>query len=265
MSTTEQIHPKGRKLGARSSARDVVSLLHAEDLNAVKAVGRVRPQIAAAANLIASALEAGGRLIYAGAGTSGRLGALDAAECPPTFGTEPWQVVALIAGGAKALTRAIEGAEDDVIDAVRIIRGVKAAEGDVVCGISASGRTPWVLALLDEARLLGCKTVLVSCNPREAKKVRVDVRIAPDTGAEVIAGSTRLKAGTATKLVLNALTTAAMVKLGRVEQGRMSRLRPTNAKLRERAVGIVADLLGVQRKEAERRLDAAGDVAKAIR
>lgn len=265
MSSTEQIHSKGRKLGADSSAKQVIALLHAEDLKAVKAVGKVRAQIAAAAELIAAALGDGGRLIYAGAGTSGRLGALDAAECPPTFGTQPWQVVALIAGGPKALTRAIEGAEDDGLDAVRVIRGFKAAEGDVVCGISASGRTPWVLALLDEARLLGAKTILVCCNPRLSRHVKVDVRICPDTGAEVLAGSTRLKAGTATKLVLNALSTAAMVKLGHVKAGRMVKLRPTNAKLRERAVGIVADLLGVDHSEAARRLAAAGDVEQALK
>jgi N-acetylmuramic acid 6-phosphate etherase len=265
MSTTERIHPQGRKLGPKSTARQVVDLLHAEDLKAVKAAGRVRKQIAAGAELIATALGAGGRLIYAGAGTSGRLGALDAAECPPTFGTAPWQVVALMAGGAKALTRAIEGAEDDEIDAVRTIRGFKAGVGDVVCGISASGRTPWVLALLDEARLLGAKTVLVSCNPRASAKVKADVKILPDTGAEVLAGSTRLKAGTATKLVLNALTTAAMVRLGHVQAGRMSKLRPTNAKLHERAVGIVADLLGVDRVEAARRLAAGGGVEGALK
>ena len=264
MSSTEKVHPKGRRLGAKSSARQVVELLHREDLKAVKAAGRVRKPIAAAAELIATALRGGGRLIYAGAGTSGRLGALDAAECPPTFGTAPWQVVALIAGGAKALTRAVEGAEDDVIDAVRTIRGSKAGMGDVVCGITASGRTPWVLALLKEARLLGARTVLVSCNPRASRTVKVDVRIVPDTGPEVLAGSTRLKAGTATKLVLNALSTAAMVRLGHVTCGRMSRLKPTNAKLRERAVGIVADLLGVDRRVAASRLDAAGDVAKAL-
>lgn len=265
MSTTERIHPKGRGLGAHSSARWVVDLLHAEDLKAVKAVGRVRAQIAAAADLVAQALRGKGRLIYVGSGTSGRLGALDAAECPPTFGTRPRQVVALVAGGTRALTRAVEGAEDDVIDAVRTIRNFKATAGDVVCGISASGRTPWVLAILREARVLGARTVLVCCNPRAAQKVKVDVRICPNTGAEVLAGSTRLKAGTATKLVLNALSTAAMVRLGHVEKGRMSKLRPTNAKLRERAVGIVADLLGIDRAEAARRLNATGDVARALK
>ncbi|MBS1151294.1 MAG: murQ, partial [Myxococcaceae bacterium] len=159
---------------------------------------------------------------------------------------------------------AVEGAEDDVPDAVRTIRGVKATAGDVVCGITASGRTPWVLAVLAEARALGAQTVLVSCNPGAAKKVKADVKILPDTGAEVLAGSTRLKAGTATKLVLNALSTAAMVRLGHVDQGRMSKLRPTNAKLQDRAVGIVADLLGIDRAEAARRLEAAGDVPGAL-
>ncbi len=265
MSTTEQVHRKGRRLGVGSTVTAVIALLHEEDLKAVKAVGRVRTQIAAGADLIAASLSRGGRLIYAGAGTSGRLGALDAAECPPTFGTARWQVVALIAGGPPALTRAVEGAEDDVVDGARRIRAVKADARDVVCGISAGGRTPWVLAVLEQARSLGAKTMLVSCNPKAARKVAVDVGILPDTGAEVIAGSTRLKAGTATKLVLNALTTAAMVRLGHVEAGRMTKLRPTNAKLQRRAVGIVSDLLGIDRSKAARRLKAAGDVAGALR
>lgn len=265
MSSTERIHPKGRRLGPGSRARAVVDLLHAEDLRAVKAAGKTRAPIAAAANRIFNALKIGGRLIYVGAGTSGRLGSLDAAECPPTFGTAPWQVVALIAGGPKALTRAVEGAEDDTADARRVIRKNKVGSADVVCGISASGRTPWVIAALDEATRAGAQTVLVSCNPRLAKKVRVDVCIAADTGAEVLAGSTRLKAGTATKLILNALSTAAMVRLGHVQAGRMSRLRPTNSKLEARAIGIVADLMGIERPEAARRLKAAGDVAGALK
>ncbi len=262
--STEQVHPKGRQLGPRSSAKQVVALLHREDLRAVKAVGRVRAQVSEAAELIAACLLRGGRLIYAGAGTSGRLGALDAAECPPTFGTAPWQVIALMAGGRGALTRAIEGAEDDAAAGAGAIAGVKAAEVDVVCAITASGTTPWVLAALKEARRRGARTVLVCCNPAIARRVKVDVRISPDTGPEVLAGSTRLKAGTATKLVLNALSTAAMVRLGHVASGRMAKLRPTNAKLRVRAVGIVADLLGVDRKEAAKRLKAAGTVAAAL-
>ncbi len=259
MSSTERVHARGQHLGAGSSAREVVDLLHRENAKAVKAAGRARLQLAEGAELIAAALRAGHRLIYVGAGTSGRLGALDAAECPPTFGTEPWQVVARIAGGPKALTRAVEGAEDgDGAEAVADVR-----PGDVVCGITASGTTPWVISALRDARRRGATTLLVCCTRRRA--VKVDVRICLLTGAEVVAGSTRLKAGTATKLALNALTTAAMVRLGRVEGGRMARLRPTNAKLKRRAVGIVADLLGIDEASAARRLEAAGDVAGALR
>ena len=265
MSATERAHPKGRRLGAGSSIKQVVELLHAEDLNAVKAVGRVRAQIIRSAELIARTLKAGGRLLYFGAGTSGRLGVLDAAECPPTFGTPSWQVVARIAGGSRALTRATEGAEDDRPDGARTVRSNKVQPGDVVCGITASGKTPWVLGALNEARRLGAKTILISCNPSLARQVKVDLRITPDTGPEVIAGSTRLKAGTATKLVLNALSTAAMVKLGHVESGKMVKLRPTNRKLKERAVGIVSELLGIGRVEAARRLLKAGDVAGALK
>ncbi len=265
MSSTERVHPRGRRLSAQSSAAEVIALLHAEDLKAARAVGRVSRAIARGAELIARALADGGRLIYAGAGTSGRLGALDAAECPPTFGTLPRQVVALIAGGPRALTRAVEGAEDDTRAGKRAMQDAGAGPLDVVCGITASGRTPWVRAALEQARRQGAATFLVCCDPRAARAVRVDLRICPDTGAEVLAGSTRLKAGTATKLVLNALTTAAMVRLGRVTGGRMAALNPTNRKLRKRAVEIVADLLGVDPFEASRRLNAAGDVEGALK
>jgi N-acetylmuramic acid 6-phosphate etherase len=258
MSSTERVHPRGRLIGPGSSTREVVDLLHQEDRRAVRAAGRVRGAIARGAEMIAQALMAGGRLVYVGAGTSGRLGALDAAECPPTFGTSAAQVVALIAGGPRALTEAIEGAEDRVVDARRALRAAKVGAIDVVCGISASGRTPWVLAALAEARKRGATTMLVSCNPAAARRVRVDLRICPNTQAEVLAGSTRLKAGTATKIVLNALTTAAMIRLGRVEAGRMIGLRPTNRKLQARAVRIVADLLGIDRAEAARRLEREG-------
>lgn len=265
MSATERVHTRGRSLGHSSTARQVIALLHSEDLRAVRAVGQVRAAIARGAELIAQALRDGGRLIYVGAGTSGRLGALDAAECPPTFGTAPGQVVALIAGGPKALTQAVEGAEDDAGDGKRTMRKAGVGPRDVVCGISASGRAAWVLAALAQARRLGARTMLVCCDPNAARSIRVELRICPNTGAEVIAGSTRLKAGTATKLVLNALTTSAMILLGRVQGGRMSAMQPTNKKLQKRAVGIVAELLGIDRAQAARRLRAAGSVAAALR
>jgi N-acetylmuramic acid 6-phosphate etherase len=264
MSSTERVHRKGRSIDAGTSAAAVVALLHAEDLNAVRAVGKVQGAIARGAERIAQALGSGGRLVYAGAGTSGRLGALDAAECPPTFGTEPQQVVALIAGGPGALTRAVEGAEDDARAGRRVVRRLGVGANDVVCGISASGKARWVRAVLAQARAQGAATILICCDPRMARKIPVDLRICPATGAEVLAGSTRLKAGTATKLVLNALSTAAMARLGKIEAGRMAALRPTNRKLQKRAVGIIAELLGVSDAEAASRLRKSGDVGRAL-
>lgn len=261
--STEGIHRRAREVGPAADVGRIVALLHAEDRKAVRAAGRVRPAIARGAALIAAALRAGGRLIYVGAGTSGRLGTLDAAECPPTFGSEPSQIVAIIAGGPGALTEAVEGAEDDARAGAKAMRGVSAA--DVVCGITASGTTPFVLGALRAARRRGARTLLVACNPDAARKVAVTVRISPNTGPELVAGSTRLKAGTATKLVLNALTTAAMVKLGAVDAGRMVRLKPTNAKLTRRAIQIVSDGLGIPAAEAVTRLVAAGSVEGALR
>jgi len=216
----------------------------------VEAVGFVLPEVATAAGWIASALGRGGRLFYVGAGTSGRLGTLDAAECPPTFGTKPRQVQAVIAGGRRALTRAVEGAEDDTRAGARALRLKRLGAKDVVCGISASATTPFVLGALEHARRRGAKTILVCCNPEARSAPVADVVIAPDTGPELIAGSTRLKAGTATKLVLNALSTAAMVALGKVFRGRMVDVNPLNQKLRVRAERMVAELAELPLPEA---------------
>src|SRR5213592_68973 len=229
--------------------------MNREDRRAVLAVARVRRQIAAAVDAIVAALGGGGRLFFVGAGTSGRLGVLEAAECPPTFGTPPRLVQAIMAGGRPAVFRSREGAEDDARAAARAV-GASVRHGDVVVGVSASGVTPFVRAALAAARRRGARTVLVACNPTTARGSRADVVVAPATGPEVLAGSTRLKAGTATKLVLNTLTTAAMARLGKVYGNRMVDLQPRSAKLRERALRLVAELGGVSRPRARAALNA---------
>src|SRR2546422_3567467 len=221
--------------------REIGALMNREDRRAVLAVGRVQPQIAAAVEMIVTALRDGGHLIFVGAGTSGRLGVLEAAECPPTFGTSRRLVQAIIAGGRGAGFRSREGAEDDAAAARRAVRA-RVRRGDVVVGISASGATPFVSAALTAARRRGAKTVLVACNAEGALRSppMTHVRIVPATGAEVLAGSTPLNACTATQLVLNTLTTASMTRLGRVYGNRMVDLQPRSAQLRARALGLVA-------------------------
>src|SRR5881409_674883 len=237
--------------------REIAALMNREDRRAVLAVGRVQSEIAAAVDMIVTALRDGGRLVFVGAGTSGRLGVLEAAECPPTFGTPRRLVQAIIAGGRGAVFRSREGAEDDAAAARRAVRA-RVRRGDVVVGISASGVTPFVSAALTAARRRGAKTVLVACNAEGAFRPprTTHVRVVPATGAEVLAGSTRLKAGTATKLVLNTLTTASMTGLGRVYGNRMVDLQPRSAKLRERALRLVAELGGVSRPRARAALNA---------
>ncbi len=257
---TERLHPRADDLDLLP-VEAVVRRLHAEDVAAVRAVRPALPLVAAAARAAADALRAGGRLIYVGAGTSGRLGVLDASECPPTFGASPSQVRAIIAGGRRALTHAVEGAEDDVAAGAAAVRRLRAGARDVVCGISASASTPFVLGALREARRRGARTALVCCNPPSAR-VRVDFVLHAPTGPELVAGSTRLKAGTATKLILNALTTAAFVALGKVYRGRMVDLHPANAKLRARAARMVAELAEVPEATARRLLRAAGGEVK---
>ncbi|WP_244237724.1 N-acetylmuramic acid 6-phosphate etherase, partial [Corallococcus llansteffanensis] len=257
---TERLHPRADDLDLLP-VEAVVRRLHQEDLIALHAVREALPAVAAAARTVAEALRIGGRLLYVGAGTSGRLGVLDASECPPTFGVPATCVQAAIAGGKRALTRAVEGAEDDVDAGARAVRAFRATPRDVVCGISASASTPYVRGALDEARRLGAHTVLVCCNP-PGRAMRADAVVLARTGPEVVAGSTRLKAGTATKLVLNALTTAAFVALGKVYRGRMVDVRPTNAKLRARAARMVAELTDLPAARARALLDAAGDSVK---
>ncbi len=226
----------------------------------MEAVGRVASAIARAVDLVVEALRAGGRLFFVGAGTSGRLGVLEAAECPPTFGTPPRLVQAIMAGGRAAVFRSREGAEDDA-RAAQVAVGARVRRGDVVVGISASGLTPFVRAGLVAARRLGARTVLVACHPG-ASSPAAEIVIAPWPGPEVLAGSTRLKAGTATKLVLNTLTTASMVRLGKVYGNRMIDLQPRSHKLRERAVRLVQEIAGVPRRRAQRALRAGGGRAR---
>jgi N-acetylmuramic acid 6-phosphate etherase len=251
---TEQLHPLAEDLDL-VTAEEVVRRLHREDVAAVRAVRPALKELARVARIVAEALQSGGRLLYVGAGTSGRLGVLDASECPPTFGSAPHQVQAVIAGGGPAVLKAVEGAEDDVAAGGAAMRRLRVGRWDVVCGITASARTPFVLGALAEAHRREARTVLVCCNP-PGDEPRVDHVLLAVTGPELVAGSTRLKAGTATKLILNALTTTAFITLGKVYRGRMVDVRPTNEKLRARALRMVMELTGVPRREAQRLLAA---------
>lgn len=258
---TEQINPATTNID-RLPVADILRIINDEDKTVAFAVEQELPTIAAAVDGVVAALKNGGRLVYIGAGTSGRLGVLDASECPPTFGTDPGMVVGLIAGGPAALTAAAEGAEDDVGAAVGQLRQIDFSAADALVGIAASGRTPYVVAALEYANRLGAFTVAVTSSPGTTVAAAARVAITPLVGPEVIAGSTRLKAGTAAKLVLNMLTTAAMIRLGKVYGNRMVDLRPTNVKLWERAKRIVAETAGVSREEAEDALNRCGHSAK---
>lgn len=235
-----------------------------EEARVPRVLMRWRKEIARAVKLIARAFRKGGRLFYAGAGTSGRLGMLDASECPPTFRTAPDMVQGIIAGGAAALRQSVEGAEDDLAAGSRVIRGHKVNRRDVVIGIAASGTTPFVWGALAEAKRRRATTILLCFNPylKIPHKLRTQLSIAPDLGPEVLTGSTRLKAGTATKLVLNTLTTLAMVQLGKVVSNLMVDLSPTNEKLRARATRILQELTGVTEPVARRALEQSGWVIK---
>jgi len=247
--TTEKRNPRSRGLDRRSTLQ-IVDLISAEDARVAGAVGRQRRAIARAVDLIVERMRRGGRLFYVGAGTSGRLGVLDAAECPPTFGTPPNLVQGIIAGGRRALVRSVEGAEDRPEDGAAAIRRRRVGAKDIVVGIAACGITPFVRGALREARRNGAATVFVICAPEVKRFAIADVVINPVVGPEVVTGSTRMKAGTATKLVLNTLTTAAMVRLGKVYDNLMVDLRATNAKLRDRAERIVIAVTGLGRPKA---------------
>jgi len=250
---TEQVNPRSMNLD-QLPTQELVDLFIREERYVEEALAQMSEQLARGVDLVFESLSTGRRLFYAGAGTSGRLGVLDASEIPPTFGLPPERVQAIMAGGATAIFQSVEGAEDDRPAGARAVdhRGVTA--GDTVCGITASGRTPFVFGALVEARKKGASTILISCNPARHSDFRADVEIDLPTGPEILAGSTRLKAGTATKLALNILTTCSMIRLGRVKGNRMSHLLATNEKLRHRAVRIVAETLGLAETEARNRL-----------
>jgi len=259
---TEAAHPRAAKLDTMAPEA-IAALMLSEEAKAVRAAQARADAIGRAARLVADKLAAGGRLIYVGAGTSGRLGTLDAVECVPTFGVPPSRLVAIIAGGPAALTRSVEGAEDNVRDGEQRLRRVAVGPADVVCCVAASGTTPFVRAALDYARFRRASTILVTCggDPPNGERV-ADVVIALDTGPEVIAGSTRLKAGTATKVALNAISTAAFVLLGKTYGGLMVDVRPTNAKLWARAIRIVRSLSGLDEAAARKLIERAGGRAK---
>lgn len=259
--TTESRNPASEHLD-QFSALEIVQLMNAEDARVSLAVGKEAAAIARAVELIADRLRRGGRLIYLGAGTSGRLGVLDASECPPTFNSPPELVVGLIAGGSAALTRSIEGAEDHPEYAVADLTGVNLTAGDVLVGIATSGRTPYVIGGLKHARQVGAATIGFSCNDQSGLADFCDVSIAPIVGPEVVSGSTRLKAGTATKMVLNMLTTGAMVLLGKTYGNLMVDLRASNEKLIDRTRRIVAMLTGISEEAAEEKLQACGGELK---
>src|SRR5947209_5395613 len=254
---TEQRNAPSRNLG-RMTAMEIVKLMNREDRKVTIAVGRAIPAIARAVDAIVAGIRKGGRLIYVGAGSSGRMGVLDAAECPPTFGTSPKLVQALIAGGRRAITNAVEGAEDSTRNAERDLRAKKLTRNDVVVGIAASGTTPYVLGALRCARRRGATTVAVTSNLRMPVGRLAKIVIAPEVGPEVLTGSTRLKAGTSQKMVLNMLSTAAMARLGHVYENLMIDAVLTNEKLWYRALRILVAASGRNLSAAEHALRQAG-------
>jgi len=255
---TERRNPRTQGID-QATPREIVELINREDRLVAEAVGAAAAEITVALELVEAAFRAGGRLLYVGAGTSGRLGVLDAAECPPTFGTPPGMVLGVIAGGTTALLRAVEGAEDDLDAGMAAMDDRQVSPRDVVVGIAASGVTPFVRVALGRAQTLGARTVLVTCSePPPLLAETCDVCIVLRTGPEAVTGSTRMKAGTATKLVLNTLTTGAMVRLGKTYGNLMVDLQATNAKLVDRGERIVMEVAGVDRDAARAAIEAAG-------
>lgn len=259
--TTEASNPASESLD-RLSPLEIVRLINSEDAKIAHAVGEQAEQIAKAIEVIANRLQHGGRLIYIGAGTSGRLGILDASECPPTFNADPSQVVGLIAGGPGAMFKAVEGAEDSPELAKQDLKNIELCSHDVVVGIATSGRTPYVLGALDYARSQGAYAIGLSCNRDAALTARADLSIAPVVGPEVLSGSTRMKAGTATKMILNMLSTGAMVRLGKTYGNLMVDLQATNVKLAERTRRIVCRLVGITPEAATELLEQSGGELK---
>jgi N-acetylmuramic acid 6-phosphate etherase len=261
---TEQRNPDSMDLDLLST-RGILRLINSQDKLVPIAVEREIPYIERAVDLVVASLRGGGRLLYFGAGTSGRLGVVDASECPPTFGTDAHLVRGVIAGGNRAMFRSQEGAEDDISQARRDVDAEEVCERDTVCGIAASRRTPYVVTAVARARELGARTIYVTTNPRSEFDLDVDVAICPEVGPEVLMGSTRMKSGTAQKLVLNMVTTTAMVRLGKVYENMMVDLQLTNNKLVERAKRIIMLATGVDYTTAEEHLRGAeGHVKTAL-
>jgi N-acetylmuramic acid 6-phosphate etherase len=259
---TEQRNPRTADIDL-ASPLEIVDLMNAEDRTVADAVATQREPIAQAVAQAEKTFRAGGRLFYVGAGTSGRLGVLDASECPPTFGTDPEMVQGIIAGGPAALTRSQEGAEDRIEGAVEDLTAHGVRAGDFVVGIAASGTTPYVRRALTYARSVGAATALVACSPPpDDTRAVADILILPITGPEVVTGSTRMKAGTATKLVLNTITTGAMIRLGKTFGNLMVDLRATNDKLRDRSERIIMEVCGVDRSVAQALLEESGGTVK---
>jgi len=248
--TTEARNPASEQLDTLSP-REIVELINAEDAQVAAAVGAEADAISKAIEVIAHRLSHGGRLIYIGAGTSGRLGILDAAECPPTFNSNPAQVLGIIAGGPGAMLKAVEGAEDSHDLAKEDLRNIELCSQDVVVGIATSGRTPYVLGGLDYTRSQGAYAIGLSCNRDAALATRADLTIAPVVGPEVVSGSTRMKAGTATKMVLNMLSTGAMVRMGKTYGNLMVDLQSTNVKLAERTQRILCQITDLPKEKAD--------------
>jgi len=249
LSSTEKINQNTLDIDI-SSTEEIVGMINKEDFNAVLSVQKVLPQIAKAVDIIAENFQKGGRLIYFGAGTSGRLGVLDASECPPTFSVPEEMVLGVIAGGDRALRHAIEGAEDKIDLAQEDFKKQNISKNDTIVSISASGNAAYVVEILRLAKETGCKTIAVTSNPDAKTKQYADIFICAETGAEVISGSTRMKAGTSQKLILNMLTTASMVKIGKVYKNYMIDVKPTNEKLKLRAARIVADICKVAEEKS---------------
>jgi N-acetylmuramic acid 6-phosphate etherase len=253
---TEQENPRTANISS-SSSLDIVRLMNEEDARVAEAVREVLPEVARAVDKIVQRIQAAGHLFYIGTGTSGRLGVLDASECPPTFGVSPDLVQAIIAGGYDACYRAVEASEDDAVAGARDLelRGFRSA--DALVGIAASGRTPYTVGAVEYARRLGALTIAITCVPDSTIAKAAEIAIAPVVGPEVIAGSTRLKAGTAQKLILNMLSTATMIKLGYVTGNRMTSVQTRNIKLRARAIRILQTEAGLDEEQAEAALAAA--------
>lgn len=256
--TTERANPASANLDLKSSLQ-IARIINSEDAKVAKAVKRALPQIARAIDVIANSLKHGGRLIYVGTGTSGRMGALDSAECPPTFQTDPRMVQYVIAGGLKALGEAVEADEDSREFGAKEIAKKKPGRNDVVVGIAASGRTPFTIAAIEYARRRGAKTVAVTCNPGSELGRTAEIAIVVEVGPEIVSGSTRMKAGTAQKMVLNMLTTGAMTRLGYVYGNLMVNVKLKNSKLAERGVTILQRATKASRQQAEQALRSAGN------